>query len=427
MNRTLLVALSLVTSIGPAQTAPKRISLDEAIRIAEQNNPMIGVSKADLEVARSGAKAAKAGVLPQLSANGFATGGNNPGIIGASPMSAQPTWMLFPTGGFLDGNLALMIPIFAPKAQGMANSASWQAKAAMADLNEVRADIALQVTDAFERVLLARQMIVAEQAKVNASEELVRTTQALFDAGKGIQASVERSRAELSHAQRALTSSRNDEAKALLDLEAAMNVDMGTPLDPDGALDKVSPPTDLSQSIINAKSNRGILLAARARQIAAASDIHAAEGQRKPQVYGAVMGDATNRSDMGGMSAGLTVSFPLFDGGRINAEVSQARSARTKAQLTLRQAEITVEKEVRQAWLDVETAQANLLSAEAAVKAAQAAYDVTVVRVSAGKSILVEQLDALEALTRAKSDLAQSTFDEILATAKLNRAEGGHK
>jgi outer membrane protein TolC len=91
----------------------------------------------------------------------------------------------------------------------------------------------------------------------------------------------------------------------------------------------------------------------------------------------------------------------------------------------LKQTDLAVERDVRQAWLDVQSAQANAVSAEASVKAAQSAYDVTALRVSAGKSIVIEQLDALEALVRAKSDLAQSTFDQVLAVAKLNRATGG--
>ena len=362
--------------------------------------------------------------MPVISANGFATTGNNPGVMSSSPMVEPPAWMLIPAGGFLDGNLSLMLPIFAPRLRGMASAASWQARAAAGDLAEARGDLDLQVTEAYSRVLLARQMVLTEGAKVAATKELVRTSQALFEAGKGIEASVLRTQAELSRAQRALTSAQNDEEKAGLDLQATMGADFAIPLDPSDDLKNVNPLSDLPTYRLRAHSARGMVLAAHARQEAASADARAANGQHAPSLCGVVMSDATNSPGMGGITAGLTLSFPIFDGGRINAEVSQAKSMKSKADSSLRLAELTVEKEVRQAWLDVQTARANAASAEASVKAAQSAYDVTALRVTAGKSILVEQLDAPESLVRAKADLAQATFDHVIAVARLTRASG---
>jgi outer membrane protein TolC len=399
--------------------------LAEALQIAQQNSPVLKAAKSDVDGANAGAKAARAGTLPQLSVNGFATSGNNGSIVGSSPKVDPQVWMLAPTGGFVDGNLALMVPIFAPRLQAVAGSASWQARAAMGDLSEARADLVLQVTEAYDRVLLARQIVLSEQAAVIAGSELVRTTQALFDSGKGIEATVQRSFAELSGAQRALTTARNEEAKSLIDLAAAMNVDFAKPLDPSDAFVVGDRPLSLDAALAKAKASRGVLLAARARMQAASADIRAAEGQRRPQLYGSLMGDTTNRSDMGGLSAGLTLSYPLYDGGRVSAEVAEARSMNRKTAALLKQAEIGVEREIRRAWLDVESAHSNAISAEASVKAAEAAYEVTSLRVSAGKGIVLEQLDALEALVRAKSDLAQATFDQILAVARLSRAAGG--
>jgi outer membrane protein len=423
MNGTFLVCFTLLIT-SSAQT-PSQISLKDAIRIARLNSPVLSAARTDADGAKAGARAARAMQLPQISANGFATSGNNASVISSSPNVMPPEWMLIPTGNFVDGNLSLMIPVLSSRLQAMAGSASWQSQAAAGDLSEAEAELSLQVSEAYDRVLLAKEMVLAEQSKVAAATELVRTAQAMFDAGKGIEATVQRSQAELSAGQRALTSTKNEEAKALLDLEAAMGVDMSTPLELSDPLTVAPLTSSLSNYIAIAKKKRGMVQAARARAASAGADIGAAKSQNSPQVYGVVMSDATNRSDMGGVSVGLTVSLPLFDGGRIRAEVSQAKSMRSKAEANLKLAEITSEKEVRQAWLDVQSAQANKTSASSAVTAAKASYDVVVLRVSAGKSILIEQLDALEALVRAQSDLAQATFDEALAVAKLNRAIGG--
>ena len=404
--------------------APEKLTLASAIRNALANSPFQTAAKADLEGAKASERVARANTGPQISANAFGTSGNNAAAYGSPPMVEPPVWMLVPTGSFLDANLALMVPLFSPRLRSMIDSAKGQSQAAVGDLDEVRADIALAVTDAYDRVLLARQMIRAEESKVAATQELVKTAKAMFDAGQGIEASVQRSQAELSHAERSLTSARNDEAKALIELQAAMNADFNRPIDPSGDLNVEAPTMSLEDSIQLAKKNRGLVVSALARQNSTNSEVRAAQDQRKPQLYGAIMGDATNRSDMGGLSAGLTLSIPIFDGGRINAQVAQARSMRAKATATAKQALISVERDVRQAWLDIATAKANLTSSESAVRASAAAFEVAALRVRAGKAILVEQLDALEALIRAKSDLAQAQFDQAMAIAKLNRAMG---
>lgn len=402
-----------------------KVTVTEAIQVAERNNPLIGAAMADLSGARAGARAAKADTLPKLSANGFAATGNEQSIMGSSPTVEPPMWMLAQSGGFLDGNLALMAPILAPRSYALAGAAAWQAKAATGDLAEARAELALQVTEAFDRVLAARQFEAAEQAAVDASQELVRTTTALADAGKGIQASVERAKAELSHARQTIAATKNEEAKALVDLSAAMNVDMSSPPDPIGNLFGVQPPQKLDKYLSLAHENRGSLAAARARVAGAELEIRAANGRRSPELYGGVMADVVNHQDMGGLSAGLTLSIPLYDGGRAGAELAQAQAMRTKARALLKQAELEVERDVRNAWFDLQTAQQNVAAAADSVQAAQTAYEVTALRVSAGKSILIEQLDALGALGRARADLAQAAFDQAIALAKLNRAAGG--
>jgi outer membrane protein TolC len=52
------------------------------------------------------------------------------------------------------------------------------------------------------------------------------------------------------------------------------------------------------------------------------------------------------------------------------------------------------------------------------------AYDVMVLRVENQRSILLEQLDALAALTQSRANLAQALYDHSIAVARLQRAIG---
>ncbi|MBI5706445.1 MAG: TolC family protein [Armatimonadetes bacterium] len=423
MRRPLIFAALVLTTAAFGQ---QHLSLSESLRLAHEKSPVLRASQADANAASAGARASRARTRPQLSANGFAADGKQSSILSSSPMVEPPAFMATAPGTFFDGNLSLMFPLIASRLSAMASAAGWQARAAGGEFLEARADLDLRVTEAYYRVLLARQMIAVAETRKAAATELVKNTRALFESGKGIEAAVQRSEAELSSAQRGLTSAKNEEAKAILDLKETIGLDLGTDVVVDG---EASPlvPSSLNDAIAAGKQRRGMLLAARARASAAQSDVRAAASQRLPQLYGVAMGDTTNRRDMGGGTIGLTLSFPVFDSGRISAEVAQARSMQEKADAQVRQAELTVEKEIRQASLDLETARANADSAERSLVGAQASYDVIALRVASGKSILVEQLDSLQTLTQAKADLAQARFDLDLAAARLTRAAGGNK
>jgi outer membrane protein TolC len=144
-------------------------------------------------------------------------------------------------------------------------------------------------------------------------------------------------------------------------------------------------------------------------------------------VYGTAMADAFSGHSMpsgNGGTIGLAISLPLFDAGQRRAEVAQASASQDRLDADLQNTDLAVTNEVRQSWLDVETTAENFTNAQAALLAAQSAYEVTNMRVQAQKSILVELLDAQTALTRARANLAQALYDHATAVARLQHAEG---
>lgn len=425
-------AAIVVAGLISAQTVRPRIdgplSLQEAIRSAQDHNPAIAAMRAQLGVTSAEVNSARAALSPQLSANSYATTGSYGSIVSSSPGVMPPYWLNVPRGGFLDQNLMLMLPLFTGgRLQAIVSSATWQRRAAEGELAETQAAVVLIVQEAYFKGLVAKQMVLVQESKVASAQELLRTTQAQFGAGKGIEASVQRVQAELSRAQRSLTSARNEEAKAMLDLDAAIGTDFTSSITLTDILTAATPNATLDEYLARAKASRGRLLAARARAESVGADVRSAEALRAPQLYGQAMGDVASQRMGTGATFGLTLSIPIFDGGRIRSEVAAAKANRARALAEEADAAIAVENEVRQAWLDVETAKSNAASAQASVKAAQAAYDVMALRVSAGKSILLEQLDALQALTEAKGDLSQATYEQAVAVARLDRAAGGAK
>jgi outer membrane protein len=424
------IALGIAASAATQPAAPDRLTLTEAVDFALKNSPVLKGSQAEIAAARAETGVARARTGPQLSLNGFAARSSMTSIL-SSPMGSEPPALILAPEEdfFVDGNLTLMAPIFTGSfLTGKVEAARAKEREMEAARQEMRAEVAFMVREAYLRALYGIEIVEAQKTRIEAAIAMVRVAKDQFDAGKGIQASVHRAEAELADAQRELTMADTDRRKMLLDLLEAMGASMERLPDLAERLVLSSPTTTVLESVLAAKQNRGELLAASQRVEAAKGNERSARGSQQPQLYAFAMGDTFNPADdMGkrsGYSVGLTLNFPLYDGGMRRSEVSAMRAMTDLARSEEQRVALKVEKEVRQAWLDIETAAQNYRTAESALVAAQSAYDVMVVRVESGKGIQLEQLDALAALVRARANLAQALYEHQIAVARLDRAVG---
>lgn len=423
-----VLAISIPRPSVAQEAVPRELTLVQAIEFALRNSPTLRASRAEISAARAETGAARARQRPQISANGFLSQGNMPNIL-QSPMGAEPEALaLSPSRSFADANFMLMAPLYNGFLSGLVAVSAAREQAVIAEATGATAEVAFRIREAYLQSLLAAELVKANQSRITAAEEMVRIARAQLEAGKGIEANVKRAEAELAEARQELTTTDNDRRKMVLDLLA----EMGAALDASPVLTEalLFKPLDatLQTFLDQARDRRGELVAAKHRVRVAQGQFSAVEGTLRPQVYGFAMGDVFAPSDaMGnrsGYTVGLTVGIPILDGGMRRSEAAAARSMVEKARAEADRIELQVAKEVRQAWLDIETAGQNYQTAIAALAAAQAAYDVMAIRVESGKSIQLEQLDALATLTRAKANVARAVYEHQLAIARLNRAAG---
>lgn len=410
----------------PQQNGP--LTLAQAIQIGLRENLMIRAANADVRAAGEDTRIARSQTRPQLSANTYLSFGDSNNILYTAGNVMPANYLSVPSQGFADQNLTLMAPIYTSgRLQEGVKAALQRERAVILDAGGVRAEIALRITDAYYRALLGLENVKSAQARVEASLDLVQTTQALFDAGKGLESSVRRVQAEQADAQRVLTTARNTQAKALLDLKAAMGVRLDSDVTLRDALTFTVPTGDLAAQLADAARLRPELLAVRSRALAAQSQTRSVRGSQGPQVYGMAMADGFTSHPQGtreGYTVGVVFSLPLIDGGQRRAESAQARARQDRANAEASDMELRVGVEVQEAWLDVQTAAENYHTAQSALVSAQSAYDVTALRVQNQKGLLVEQLDALATLTQARGNVAQALYDHRIADARLARAVG---
>ena len=431
---TALLGAVLAAPAGAQTLGEDRLQIQGALTVAQavqtglHENRMLRASRADVKAAAESTKIARSQTRPQLSANSYLTYGDSSNIFSSAPNVMPINSMIVPPSSFADLNFMLMIPLYTGgHLEHQVRAAAERERAATLDVSGAEAETALRIREAYYRALLAAAELTTAQARVEAAEEMGKTTRALFDAGKGLESAVQRVSAEQADARRMLTTARNSQAKALLDLKAAMGVRLDSDIRLADALAFTPPSGDLNSQLVDAARTRPELLSARARLAAAGYQTSAVRGSQRIQVAGVAMADGFTSRSMGtreGYSVGLVISMPLLDGGQRRAETAQARAQEERARAEAEDLELRVANEVQQAWLDVQTAAENYRNAQAALQAAQSAYEVTALRVQNQKSLLVEQLDALAALTQAHGNGAQALYDHSLAAARLRRAVG---
>jgi outer membrane protein len=121
---------------------------------------------------------------------------------------------------------------------------------------------------------------------------------------------------------------------------------------------------------------------------------------------------------------GVNVSWPVFDGGRVRAEVAEASANRRAVEERLKDFDTTVEVEVRQRVSDLVSAEASIAAADVGVRSAAEARRVLAERFSAGVATNTDVLDAQVALLQAELDRTRALANAQLASARLDRALG---
>lgn len=158
------------------------------------------------------------------------------------------------------------------------------------------------------------------------------------------------------------------------------------------------------------------------------SRLHLASAQNSPTI------DLVGSAGLGGNNpfehstfihnVGINISWPVFDGGLTDAQVKVAQSRIAQAQIKLDDTIIEVEQEVRQAYLQLETAEQNLLTAEQAIDLAAQELRMSEDRFEVGLTNNVELLSSQEALTNARFSRLQALASHNIGLIRLASASG---
>jgi len=328
-------------------------------------------------------------------------------------------------------SLAYVLYDFGARAASI-DAQRYQVVASLLNSNRVLQDVIAEVEAAYFALL-------GVKAQVDALTQLEKSLRASLDAaevrlqgGLVSRADQLRARAALAEAQLARQAAERDQAKAEAALKLATSIEQMTSL----VLDwKTTLPTELdamnllAELLAEAQRQRPDLQALQAAADSARAEAERARAARWPSLSLAANGGRSffledDRMPSNSYSVGVTLSVPLFDGGRLAAEARAAERDAERLRAGIETQRSQVARAVTDAYHDVRHAQAQREGVAVQFDSASESALAAEARYSAGVGSLLELLTAQAALARARQSASQADSEWLAAFSRLNHALG---
>jgi outer membrane protein len=421
-----------------AQEAPGpvvRLTLDEARARALEASHRLAEARARETVAQAVIAARQAAERPSVSASAGYTRTNHVLEFTVPGPTGVPRVLYPDVPDNYRTRLDLQWPIYSGgRSDALERAARAEANAAAADVDTARADLRLEVARAFWAVVTARAAVAVleealERAGVNVGDARQRLNAGLVPPNEVASAEAQQARQRM-----LLVEARNQRDVASADLARLTGLPPSQTIEPVADLQRPAVPDQAFDALAReGLAQRPERKALELRVTAADFQRAAAAAARKPVIafgggvdYARPNPKIFPRADHWDDSwdAGVNVTWSLWDGGRVAADVAQAAGMASAVRERLREFDSVLAVEVRQRSLEISSGTAAVAAADEAVRAAAEARRVVGERYRAGVIAQGDVLDAELALLQSQLDRTRALANVRLAEARLDRAVG---
>jgi len=410
---------------APAAQPPRPLDLAGALAFALDNNFAIRQARERIKQQEGVEIQVRARQIPNVAASGSYTG-NAQEISRYTPASSND-WsfaielrqVLFAGGGVT----------------ASARGARLAREAAVLELEGVINQQLLAVRTQFYAVLLAKERIAVQEENVKLLESQLRDARSRFTAGTTSNFEVLRAEVALANGQPPLIQARNDYRIAREQLRQGLGYQGGGDAEAAevvGTLEAGQPPSyQLSDALAAARSNRPELQQLARLVQAGEQGVRASRAGYFPEVdlvggYDWTRGPLAAAWDQRheGWMGGVQAQWNVFDGRATAGRVRQSRSQLEQARLSLDEAALGVEVQVRQAYSTLVEAWELVQASGKTAEQGQEALRLANVRYSAGTATQLDVLTSQVALTEARLNQLQAYYGYNVAVAAMRQAIG---
>jgi len=412
---------------GKAVPGELPLSLADAIARGLKNNLGSLLSNQDTRSAQAAKWRALSNLLPNLTTRTSATEQQvNLAAFGFSGFPGIPA-VLGPFSIY-DARAFLSQPVIDFTAVNNSRAGSQNIKAANFSYQNARDTVVLAVANLYLQAIAGESRITSAQAQVNTADALYKQAVDFKNAGIVPAIEVLRSQVELQSQQQRLIFYRNEYEKQKLDLARAIGLPPEQVFRLNDALPYApAPPVSLDEALQKAYASRADYQSAAARVRAAELTKKAAEQERLPSLaLNADYGTIGQRIDSthGTFSVAGTLRIPIFQGGRVRADVLQADADLERERAQLEELRGRIDFDLRKAFLDVKSTSDRIQVARTALQLAEQQVSQARDRFAAGVASNIEVVQAQEALASADENSIASLYAFNIAKALLARNLG---
>lgn len=410
----------------PQQPVPDQLDLPTSIRFALDNNFAIRQARERIKQLDGVVVEVSAREIPTVAANASYQL-NDKEITQTAPPSDR-SWAISLTASqviYAGGGVRSSI-----------KSSSLARDAALLDLKSVINDALLVVRTSFYNVLLAREKITVQDKNLELLQSQLKTVTDRFNAGTV--SAFEKLRAEVAvaNAKVPLITARNDYRLAIEALRQSLgfttNKEQYLRKIPDfvGTLAYTPVTFDLQSAFSSAHNNRPDLQRLAKLTASREESVTTAKAGSKPTVsafggYQLRKGGTNSFGDSNdGWLVGVQSQWNIFDGRATAGRVAQARSVYEQTKLTLTEAQLGAEVEVRRAFSQWQQASELADASQKVVEQAEEAVRLANARYNAGTGTQLDVLSAQVDLTTARTNQLQAYYGYNVAVANLRKAMG---
>ncbi len=434
--RTILTILFAAIFMS-ASFAQKSLTLDKAITIALHKNTILQKSKNNLEVTKSGVRAAVGNFLPMVSAGANMNWNRSEDAggsisIGGTVLPVPPSTR---ESRNYSGNVSARLTLF----DGLSNFATYAKSkkdldAARLDLQRLKQDIVFQTITLYYNVIIAKQLLQVREDDLKWNKRNLETITEKNKLGAVTLADVYSQQVKTGNSELALIKAKNNYETAKSNLLNYLALDV---LENYRFSDKLSPEEknilnsredlnnkNISQLVSEALNIRSDFQSAQLKLESANKGITIAKAGHLPTLSNTFSYNLrANRPDEFFNSrtyfVGLSLNIPIFSGFRVSNNVQFAEITAKNKEIDLSDLERGIKLNIQKTYLDLLAADKSLQVNKRNVKSAEETRKMEEERYSLGSGTLLNVLVANSDYTTARTNYITAQFEYIRLSKQL--------
>jgi outer membrane protein TolC len=414
-----LLAVPCSVPVVEAQEAVRQVTLEEALGLAERNNPNLEQSASSVEIAGYQELSAWGQFLPNLNLSYQ--------YSDASSGRLDPTGQAITTTSY-SAQLRGSVDLF----RGFRRftdlkGARLGVAASEARFREAEFTTSEGVKIAYYNAVANRELVRVEEDRVERQEDQLAFVEQQLELGRATRSDVLRSQVDLNNARVALLNTVNSARNSRYALAEAVGVT--EPLEPVETAELAAErlPFDPQEILSMALAGAPSLVSARSQAAADEAAVASAKSAYLPTLTfggGWAWSNIEYPPQSRSWSLSLSGSMPLFNGFTRESQLYTARARADQSRSAERAVELKLRKDMDQALGTIDAAVASIDLAAQTVELAREDLRVTQERYRLGLATILDLQAAQITLLQAEVDLIRRRFDYQLGLARLEALLG---